>query len=75
MSSIVRLGIVGLGRIGLLVAQRLSAFGVKLVAYDPYVQPARAAQRSAVEDDPAAHPDLVPALAEKWGRTEAGESA
>jgi D-3-phosphoglycerate dehydrogenase / 2-oxoglutarate reductase len=37
-------GIVGLGRIGLLVAQRLSAFGVKLVAYDPYVQPARAAQ-------------------------------
>jgi len=37
-------GVVGLGRIGLLVAQRLSAFGVKLVAYDPYVQPARAAQ-------------------------------
>ncbi len=37
-------GVVGLGRIGLLVAQRLSAFGVKLVAYDPFVQPARAAQ-------------------------------
>lgn len=37
-------GVVGLGRIGLLVAQRLSAFGVNLVAYDPYVQPARAAQ-------------------------------
>jgi D-3-phosphoglycerate dehydrogenase len=37
-------GIVGLGRIGQLVAQRLSAFGVELVAYDPYVQPARAAQ-------------------------------
>jgi D-3-phosphoglycerate dehydrogenase len=37
-------GIVGLGRIGLLVAQRLSAFGVALIAYDPYVQPARAAQ-------------------------------
>ena len=37
-------GVVGLGRIGLLVAQRLSAFGVKLIAYDPYVQPARAAQ-------------------------------
>jgi D-3-phosphoglycerate dehydrogenase len=37
-------GIVGLGRIGLLVAQRLSAFGVTLLAYDPYVQPARAAQ-------------------------------
>ncbi len=37
-------GIVGLGRIGQLVAQRLSAFGVTLIAYDPYVQPARAAQ-------------------------------
>jgi D-3-phosphoglycerate dehydrogenase len=37
-------GIVGLGRIGVLVAQRLSAFGMNIVAYDPYVQPARAAQ-------------------------------
>ena len=37
-------GIVGLGRIGVLVAQRLNAFGVTLIAYDPYVQPARAAQ-------------------------------
>ena len=37
-------GIVGLGRIGILVAQRLSAFGVQLIAYDPFVQPARAAQ-------------------------------
>lgn len=37
-------GIVGLGRIGILVAQRLSAFGVRLIAYDPFVQPARAAQ-------------------------------
>jgi D-3-phosphoglycerate dehydrogenase / 2-oxoglutarate reductase len=37
-------GIVGLGRIGLLVAQRLSAFGMHVVAYDPYVQPGRAAQ-------------------------------
>ena len=37
-------GVVGLGRIGLLVAQRLSAFGVKLIAYDPYVRPTRAAQ-------------------------------
>ena len=38
-------GIVGLGRIGQLVAQRLSAFGVQLVAYDPYVQPAREPRR------------------------------
>jgi D-3-phosphoglycerate dehydrogenase len=37
-------GIVGLGRIGVLVAQRLSAFGMHVVAYDPYVQPGRAAQ-------------------------------
>ncbi|WP_436773039.1 phosphoglycerate dehydrogenase [Yinghuangia sp. YIM S09857] len=38
------LGVVGLGRIGVLVAQRMSAFGMNIVAYDPYVQPARAAQ-------------------------------
>ena len=37
-------GIVGLGRIGVLFAQRMSAFGASLVAYDPYVSPARAAQ-------------------------------
>lgn len=37
-------GVVGLGRIGVLVAQRLSAFGMRLIAYDPFVQPARAAQ-------------------------------
>ncbi|MGZ4446500.1 MAG: phosphoglycerate dehydrogenase [Nocardioides sp.] len=37
-------GVVGLGRIGVLVAQRLSAFGMKVIAYDPYVQAGRAAQ-------------------------------
>jgi len=37
-------GILGLGRIGVLVAQRLSAFGMRVVAYDPYVPQARAAQ-------------------------------
>jgi D-3-phosphoglycerate dehydrogenase len=37
-------GIIGLGRIGVLVAQRLSAFGMKVIAYDPYVQAGRAAQ-------------------------------
>ncbi|MFC4533662.1 phosphoglycerate dehydrogenase [Sphaerisporangium dianthi] len=37
-------GILGLGRIGQLVAQRLVPFGVELIAYDPYLQPARAAQ-------------------------------
>ncbi|WP_370061256.1 phosphoglycerate dehydrogenase [Mycobacterium sp. MAA66] len=37
-------GVVGLGRIGQLVAQRLAAFGTHIVAYDPYVSQARAAQ-------------------------------
>jgi D-3-phosphoglycerate dehydrogenase len=37
-------GIVGLGRIGQLVAARIEAFGTHVVAYDPYVSPARAAQ-------------------------------
>ncbi|HLR97474.1 MAG TPA: phosphoglycerate dehydrogenase [Jiangellaceae bacterium] len=36
-------GIVGLGRIGVLVAQRLAAFGMQIIAYDPYVSPSRAA--------------------------------
>jgi D-3-phosphoglycerate dehydrogenase len=37
-------GIVGLGRIGALVAQRLAGFGVNIIGYDPYVTPARAEQ-------------------------------
>lgn len=37
-------GVMGLGRIGTLVAQRLMAFGVHLVAYDPYTSPERAAR-------------------------------
>ena len=38
------LGIVGFGRIGQLVAARMQAFGMNVVAYDPYLAPARAAQ-------------------------------
>lgn len=38
------LGIVGLGRVGVLVAQRALAFGMHLVAYDPFVSPDRARQ-------------------------------
>ena len=38
------LGIVGLGRIGKLVAQRAMAFGMKLIAYDPFVSEERARQ-------------------------------
>jgi D-3-phosphoglycerate dehydrogenase len=37
------LGIVGLGRIGKLVAQRASAFGMRLIAFDPFVSADRAA--------------------------------
>ena len=37
-------GVIGLGRIGALVAERLQGFGVKLIGYDPYIQPTRAAQ-------------------------------
>ncbi|EIC08143.1 D-3-phosphoglycerate dehydrogenase [Microbacterium laevaniformans OR221] len=37
-------GIIGLGRIGALIAARLQAFGVRVVAYDPYVTPTRAQQ-------------------------------
>jgi D-3-phosphoglycerate dehydrogenase len=40
-------GILGLGRIGALVAQRLAAFDMQLIAYDPYVPAARAAQLGA----------------------------
>jgi D-3-phosphoglycerate dehydrogenase len=38
------LGVVGLGRVGALVAQRALAFGMRLAAYDPYVSPERARQ-------------------------------
>lgn len=38
------LGIVGLGRIGKLVAQRAHAFGMRLIAYDPFVSVERARQ-------------------------------
>ena len=37
-------GVVGLGRIGALTAERLAGFGVKLLAYDPYLSTARAGQ-------------------------------
>jgi D-3-phosphoglycerate dehydrogenase len=49
------LGILGLGRIGTLVAQRANAFGMRLVAYDPFVAPDRAGRmgvelRASVEE-------------------------
>lgn len=42
------LGIVGLGRIGALVAQRAHAFGMRLIAYDPYISAERAKQMGVV---------------------------
>lgn len=38
------IGIVGFGHIGQLFAQRLAAFETEIIAYDPYANPARAAQ-------------------------------
>ena len=38
------IGIIGLGRIGALVAERLRGFGVELIAFDPYITAARAQQ-------------------------------
>ncbi|WP_022873308.1 phosphoglycerate dehydrogenase [Nesterenkonia alba] len=41
------LGVIGLGRIGGLVAERMAAFGMEIIAYDPYVTSARAHQLGA----------------------------
>jgi D-3-phosphoglycerate dehydrogenase len=38
------LGVLGLGRIGGLVAQRLQSFGMDVIAYDPFLAPERAAR-------------------------------
>jgi D-3-phosphoglycerate dehydrogenase / 2-oxoglutarate reductase len=56
------LGVVGLGRIGALVAQRALAFGMRLIAYDPYISPERA-KRMGVElmslDELVAQADFI----------------
>ena len=56
------LGIVGLGRIGKLVAQRAAGFGMRLISYDPYITADRARQMG-VEmvqlDDLIAQSDFV----------------
>jgi D-3-phosphoglycerate dehydrogenase len=56
------LGIVGLGRIGKLVAERAHAFGMQLIGYDPFVSDSRAREMSVerVElDELAARSDIV----------------
>lgn len=56
------LGVVGLGRIGALVAQRAMAFGMHIVAYDPYITADRA-KRMGVEllslDELVARADFI----------------
>lgn len=54
-------GIVGFGHIGQLFAQRLAAFETELIAYDPYANPARAAQLGV---------ELVDDLEELMGRAD-----
>ncbi len=41
------LGLVGLGRIGAAVAERARAFGMAILAFDPYLSPEQAAERGA----------------------------
>ena len=45
-ANTLKLGINGLGRIGKLVAQRALAFGMNLIAYDPFVSADRARELS-----------------------------
>lgn len=54
-------GIVGFGHIGQLFAQRLAAFETDIIAYDPYANPARAAQMGV---------ELVEDLEELMGRSD-----
>jgi D-3-phosphoglycerate dehydrogenase / 2-oxoglutarate reductase len=55
------LGVLGLGRIGTLVARRLQAFGMDVVAYDPFLAPDRAARLDV---------ELVPTVEAVLGRAD-----
>jgi D-3-phosphoglycerate dehydrogenase len=56
------LGIIGLGRIGTLIATRMQAFGMRIIAYDPYITAARSQQlgvESKSLDDLLAESDFI----------------
>ena len=66
-------GVVGLGRIGQLFAQRLAAFETHVIAYDPYVSAARAAQLGielVTLDELLARADLISVHLPKTPETE-----
>jgi len=50
------LGLLGIGRIGALVANRAVAFGMSVLAYDPYLTPDQIRQRNA---EPASFDDVL----------------
>lgn len=52
-------GLVGTGRIGRAIAQRLAASGVRLIAYDPYADPASAPAELLPLNDVLAESDIV----------------
>lgn len=56
------LGVIGAGRIGIGVAQRLQSFGMKVLAYDPYLTEDKAQQlgvKLATIDEIARQADFV----------------
>jgi D-3-phosphoglycerate dehydrogenase / 2-oxoglutarate reductase len=56
------LGVVGLGRLGSMVAGYGAAFGMRVVAYDPYLDPWPAAATSGGAGSPGDVPERMPSL-------------
>ncbi|MDK2918913.1 MAG: D-3-phosphoglycerate dehydrogenase / 2-oxoglutarate reductase [Candidatus Petromonas sp.] len=57
------LGIIGLGKIGSLVAERMASFGMKIIAYDPYISDERfqrfGAEKKETLDELLAEADFI----------------
>ena len=67
------LGVLGLGKIGTLVAQRASAFGMRIVAYDPFVSADRARRLGVAMmalDDVLAEADIITVHLPRTPKTE-----